>query len=557
MAITIQQQVLEKFKDKTENVKSLPGRLFIDLPREYVKEATRIMFEELKARYTISVGTDARPLHGNFEVLHFFAFDKDNFRVALRFKVPPDDPKIDSITPIIPGANWAEREVRDFIGVEPVGHPDPRRLVLPDDWPEGVYPLRKEVPYNYQPPPTTGCEFKFKEPPPGATALPIGPFFPVLEEPIQFRLFIEGENVVGADHRGFYVHRGIEKLAESQLTYNQIPFLAERICGICGFTHSVCYCQTVEAAAGIEIPLPAKYIRTYCLEMERVHSHLLWLGLACHILGFDTLFMQFWRIREPIMWMAERITGNRKNYGMNLVGGTRRNIPEEIREELLRVIDQTEAETLELCKTLLNDSAFIARTKEVGILTPEEVRLTGALGPTARASGVDIDVRRDHPYQAYPYLNFEVIVLDGCDVLSRALIRVYETIESLKMMRQILKELPEGPTMVKIEEELPPYREYMSATESPRGEDFHYVMLGENNRPYRWKVRAPSYMNIPSVFWMFKPGTTIADAPITIGSVDPCISCTERFEIIDRSTGESQFLSQKEMYEISRKGGRR
>jgi Ni,Fe-hydrogenase III large subunit/Ni,Fe-hydrogenase III component G len=557
MAITVEQQVLEKFKDKATNVKSLPNRLFIDLPREYVKEAVQTIFNELGARYQISVGTDARPLHGNFEILHFFAFDKSNFRVALRFKVPPDDPKIDSITSIIPGANWAEREFRDFIGVEPVGHPDPRRLVLPDDWPEGVHPLRKEVPYNYQPPATTGCEFKFKEPPPGATALPIGPFFPVLEEPIQFRLFVEGENVVGADHRGFYVHRGIEKLGESQLTYNQIPFLAERICGICGFTHSVCYCETVEGAAGIEVPLPAKYVRSYCLEMERVHSHLLWLGLACHILGFDTLFMQFWRIREPIMWMAERITGNRKNYGMNLVGGTRRNIPEEIREELLRVIDQTEKETLELSKTLLNDSAFIARTKEVGILTPEEVRLTGALGPTARASGVDIDVRRDFPYAAYPYLKFDVIVLNGCDVLSRALVRVYETIESLKMMRQILKEFPDGPTMVKIEEELPPYREFMSATESPRGEDFHYVMLGENNRPYRWKVRAPSYMNIPSVFWMFKPGTTIADAPITIGSVDPCISCTERFEIVDRSTGESKFLSQKEMYEISRRGGRK
>lgn len=553
----MEKTVRERFKEKATNIKRSHNCLFMDLPRDYVRESARILFEEMGARYTISVGIDSRPLNGHFEVLHFFAFDKEGLRVGLRFLVPPDDPKIDSITPIIPGANWAEREVRDFIGVEPVGHPDPRRLVLPDDWPEGIYPLRKDVPYNFKPPSSGECGFQFKEPPPGATVLPVGPFYPVLEEPIQFRLFVEGEDIVGADYRGFYVHRGIEKLGESALTYNQIPFLAERICGICGFTHSCCYCQVVESAAGIEIPLRAKYIRSYCLEMERVHSHLLWLGLACHILGFDTLFMQFWRIREPIMWMAERITGNRKNYGINLVGGTRRDIPKEIHEELRRVIDKTEEETLELVKTLLGDSAFIMRTKDVGILTPEEARKTCVLGPTARASGLDVDVRRDFPYAAYPYLDFDVIVLDGCDVLSRALVRAYETIESLKMMRQILRDLPPGPTMLKIEEELPMGAEAVMATESPRGEDFHYVRLGENNRPYRWKVRAPSYMNVPSVLWMFKPGTQIADAPITIGSVDPCISCTERLEIVERQTGNSVFLTQKEMYELSRRGGRK
>lgn len=534
-----------------------PNRLYIDLRKEAVVDAVKIVFNELGARYVISVGTDKRPLNGGYEVLHFFAFDKDHLRFGLRFPIEDEQPKIQSITPIVRGAGWAEREFRDLVGIDIIGHPDPRRLVLADDWPEGLHPLRKDFPYDYKPPSDSSAAFQFKQPPEGTTAVVVGPFFPVLEEPSQWRLFVDGENVVGCDYRGFYVHRGIEKLGDSALTYNQIPFIAERICGICGYVHSCSYCQAIEEAAGIEIPRRAAFIRSFILEMERVHSHLLWIGLAGHIIGFDTVFMQCWRIREPIMWLAEKITGNRKNYGMNLVGGVRRDIPKEMHDEIRAVLDRVEKESMELAATIEGDTPLVMRLRDVGIFTYEEAWSMGAVGPTARGSGVNIDVRRDHPYAAYDELDFDVVVYDGCDVLARTLVRVGELFESIKIMRQCLERMPEGPIMAEITEEIPAFREGMHAVEAPRGEVFHYVLTGEDNRPYRWKVRAPSYQNIQSVPLMFKEGTTIADVPISLGSFDPCFSCTERMEIVDRRTGKSWFITEKELTQMSREATRR
>lgn len=533
-----------------------PHRLYVTIDRDAVLDAADSLFNELKARYVISAGIDKRPLGEGFEVLHFLAFDKDNLRCALQIPLDAERPCIRSITSLIPGAGWAEREFRDLLGIESEGHPDPRLLVLPDGFPEGLYPLRRDYPYDYQPPLENGRTFPFKEPPEGTTVVVIGPFFPVLEEPSQWRVFVDGELVVGCDYRGFYNHRAIEKMGDSVLTYNQIPFIAERICGICGYVHSCSYCQAVEEAAGIKVPLRARVIRTLLLELERLHSHLLWVGLACHIIGFDTIFMQSWRVREPIMWLAEYLTGSRKNYGINLIGGVRRDVTKDQHERILQVVDRIEGETTELAGTLTRDTALIARLEGVGVFTPEEVRLTGAIGPTARGSGVAIDVRKDHPYAAYDLIEFDVVTHDGCDILARTLVRVGEIFESIKIMRQCvkwLKELPEGQLMAELPEEIPAYRHGMNAVEAPRGEVFHYVLTGENNRPYRWRIRAPSYQNIQAVPVMFKPGTTIADVPITLGSVDPCFSCTERMEFVDVKSGQIKVLTETELYELSRR----
>ena len=191
------------------------------------------------------------PSPGKFLVAHDFAFDRDHLLCSVLTYLPADNPKVDSISDVVPGANWAEREIRDLVGIEPVGHPYPKRLVLPDGWPDGVHPLRKDVPWNQVP---EGFdeerEFKFDEPPEGCTVVPFGPFHPTLDEPAHFRLYVEGEMVRGCEYRGFMVHRGIEKLAESVLTYNDIPMMAERICGICGCVHNVAYAQAVESGRG-------------------------------------------------------------------------------------------------------------------------------------------------------------------------------------------------------------------------------------------------------------------------------------------------------------------
>jgi Ni,Fe-hydrogenase III large subunit len=466
--------------------------------------------------------------------------------------LPPDNPRIDSISDVVPAANWAEREIRDLIGVEPVGHPYPKRLVLPDGWPDGVHPLRKdfawnEVPENFDP----DGEFKFEEPPEGCTVVPFGPFHPTLDEPAHFRLYVEGEMVRGCEYRGFMVHRGIEKLAESVLSYNDIPMLAERICGICGCVHSVAYVQAVEAAAALKVPPRAEYVRTIMLEIERLHSHLLWVGLACHIVGFDTLFMQSFRIREPIMWIAEKISGNRKTYALCVVGGVRCDITYDARTELRQVLDKLEAEWTEVAAAVSKDKNIQKRTRGVGIADPTLVKNAGLVGPVARAAGVDIDCRLDHPYAAYDRVDFDVITADGCDVWSRVLVRMQEVFQSINIIRQCLEKMPDGPIDLKIEDELPAGRIGLSSVEAPRGESHHFVITGENNRPRRWRVRAPTYQNLQAVPMMIKD-QQIADMTISLGSIDPCFSCTDRLETIDLRSGTVKVWSQKELLNLTR-----
>jgi Ni,Fe-hydrogenase III large subunit/Ni,Fe-hydrogenase III component G len=560
-ADTIAERLLERLDGALREVSTpAPGRLYVTIDREAVMSATRLLFEELEARYVISVGADRRAAGHGFEALHCFAFDPQHLRCVVRVPLDPARPALPSITPIVPGASWAELEMRDMLGIECEGHPDPRPLMLPDDFPPDVHPLRKDVPYDFEVASVPIEErrergFLYRQPPAGATVVQLGPFFPVLEEPSQWRLFVDGENVVGADYRGFFCHRAIEKLADSKLNYNQGVGLAERICGICGCVHSTSYCQSVEEAAGLEVPLRARVIRTLMLELERLQSHLLWLGLACHIVGFDFVFMQAWRLREPLMGVAEHLSGSRKHFGVNLVGGTRFDVPRDKHERVLAALAEVERESLLLVKAISDDDALVSRLKGVGVLTPDEVRRMGAVGPTARASGIAIDARRDHPFAAYPLIPFEVVTHDGCDVLGRTLVRAGEMFESVKIMRAtiaLLAELPEGGIMGEVPETLPAGREGLGAVEAPRGEVFHYVRLGERNGPERWRVRAPSYQNLQTVPLMFKPGTQIADVPIALGSVDPCFSCTERTEIVDRARGTTRVLGAAELESLAR-----
>ncbi|MGD9498629.1 MAG: NADH-quinone oxidoreductase subunit C, partial [Armatimonadota bacterium] len=488
------------------------NRLYLTIDPGAVVDAADELFNAMGARYVISAGTDQRADHGAFLVSHFFSFDADDIYVAVHARVPESVARIDSITPTVPGAGWAERELRDVIGVEPVGHPDPRRLVLADDWPDGVYPLRCDFSTADRPAPAQGVQMPLKEIPEGAVMVPVGPYFPTQHEPESFAVFVDGEVVVGSDYRGFYNHRGIEKLGCSDLTYNQIPFVAERICGICGFVHSCAYCMAVEEAAGIEVPRRARYIRTIFLELERLHSHLLWTGVAGHIVGFDTLFMQTWRMREPLMWLCERLTGNRKTYGMNLVGGVRRDIPNEAHADIEKVLAEIEREWSVLVDAVPGDRTLMARLRDVGYLSHEEARAVCALGPTARGSGHAIDVRVDHPYAAYDELEVHKVVEQGCDTLARTLVRLAETPIAIGIIRQALAQMPEGPIRAEIEEEIPAGLEGIAAVEAPRGESFHWELTGENNRPARWRVRAPTYANQQAI-GMMNEGDTLADVP--------------------------------------------
>ncbi|MCL6451502.1 MAG: nickel-dependent hydrogenase large subunit [Acetobacteraceae bacterium] len=375
--------------------------------------------------------------------------------------------------------------------------------------------------------------------------IPVGPQHPALKEPALFMFDVDGEVVVDAQVRLGYNHRGIEKACESR-SYLRCIYLIERICGICSHSHTTCFCQGVEELLGLEIPPRARFIRTVVAELERIHSHLLWLGVAGHEVGFDTLFMYTWRDRELVQDVLEMISGNRVNYAINTVGGVRRDLDPSVVEKTLRAIDLLEERTHYYQKVATGETTFMARMRGVGKLSREKALELCAVGPFARASGVDIDVRRDDPYAAYNEIPFQVIVLDWGDVLARAVVRVLELYQSYNIVRYALKSLPDGPVAVKAPRKVPP-GEVVSRYEAPRGEDIHYIRSNGTEMPERVKVRAPTLGNLPAVVESLKGGY-VADIPITVASIDPCLSCTDRIvELRDLSSGREQRMTWQEL----------
>ncbi|MFC1453756.1 nickel-dependent hydrogenase large subunit [Verrucomicrobiota bacterium] len=362
--------------------------------------------------------------------------------------------------------------------------------------------------------------------------IPIGPQHPALKEPAGFQLVLEGERIYEASVRLGYNHRGVEKACE-QRTYIQDIYLLERVCGICSHSHTSAFVQAVEEIAGLQIPPRASYIRTLIAELERVHSHLLWLGVAGHEVGFDTLLMYTWRDREIVMDILAAISGNRVNYGMNTIGGVRRDVSAEQMADIGKALDAFEERTKYYIQVATEESTLIARLSKVGYLSNADALKLGTIGPTGRASGVDTDTRRDDPYAAYSDLDFKVITDDHCDVYGRVLVRVGELMETYKMIRQIIKQMPEGPITVKAPRKIPA-GEAFSRYEAPRGEDVHYVRANGSDKPERVKVRAPTLANLSSVAKMME-NNNLADAPIIIAAIDPCFSCTDRALVLKES----------------------
>jgi NADH-quinone oxidoreductase subunit D len=359
--------------------------------------------------------------------------------------------------------------------------------------------------------------------------VPLGPQHPALKEPGNFMLLLEGEEIVDATLRLGYNHRGIEKAAESR-NFVQAMYLIERVCGICSHAHATCYVTNVENIAGLEVPKRAQAIRVVIGELERIHSHLLWLGVAAHEIGFDTLFMYSWRDREYVMDALEAISGNRVHYSMNTIGGVRRDIDKETLEDVLKKLDMLEERTHYYIKLATQEPTLHARTKGVGVLPTEEALKRDACGPLLRASAVAKDVRKDDPYLIYGELDFNVITSDSCDVYGRLYVRVFEILESVKILRQVLKNLPEGAIAVKPPVKIPP-GEWATRYEAPRGEDVHYVKSDGGLNPARVKVRAPTLANFESVAYMLT-GDQLADAPLIIAAIDPCFSCTDRATLV-------------------------
>lgn len=366
--------------------------------------------------------------------------------------------------------------------------------------------------------------------------VPIGPQHPALKEPGHFEFSVDGEIVTGASVRLGYVHRGIEKAAE-QRNWVQNLYLLERVCGICSHVHALAYCLGVERLAGVEAPPRAQAIRVLTAELERIHSHLLWVGVAAHDAGFETLFMYSWRDREKVMDLLEALSGNRVNYSVNLLGGVKYDIDAALAGEILDGIDFLEERTRHYLDVVSSDTLFRARTRGIGVTTAKEAERLGEVGPTARASNVRRDIRVEAPYAAYPAFPVRIVLETAGDLEARFLVRLKELHESYRLIRLILADLPGGPLTVARMPRKIQAGETISRVEAPRGELFYFIKSNGTDQPERIKIRTPTLCNLASVVAL-APGHHLADIPMLLVGVDPCFSCNDRTVVVRRSDGE-------------------
>ena len=393
--------------------------------------------------------------------------------------------------------------------------------------------------------------------------IPVGPIHPALKEPIRLDLGVDGEEIVDVDVIVGQVHRGIEWLGMNRNNPIQNIYLAERVCGICNICHPFAYVMAVEQAAGITPSERSEYIRVIIAEMERIHSHLLWAGVAAHEIGFDSVFYLVWRIREEIMDLIEYVTGNRVTKAMFQIGGVRRDITEEQFPRIRQSLNYYKAIFNQLKTVFLDDRTIRMRTRNVGILKTEDALKLLACGPTGRASGVPKDVRQDQAYGAYADLDIKAVtpdVLTGSivgDVYDRIVVRLLEVKQSVEIIERCLEEMPAGailvePKMAKVLNTLKKAEgEGVGRAEAPRGEVIHYVRLEAGRETLAtWKIRAPTYVNLMSIPTILKGGQ-IADVPIAFASIDPCMSCTNRATVVDSKTKNKSFLTDKELHELS------
>ncbi|MDD1680212.1 MAG: nickel-dependent hydrogenase large subunit [Methanoregula sp.] len=372
----------------------------------------------------------------------------------------------------------------------------------------------------------------------------IGPHHPALKEPVNFKVIADGEKIVRLELDLSYNHRGVEKAAEQRDFIRVLPLL-ERVCGICSHSHSTAFAKGIEEIMQVGIPPRAQYIRTIIAELERMHSHLLWLGVAAHLIGFNTLFMWTWRDREAVQDTLEEMSGNRVHYNMNEIGGVRCDLtPAQVNAALGR-LPNLEERINKYVDMVNYEETMLIRFRGVGRLSKEEALRYGTVGPTARASGVDYDVRKDDPYLAYADAPWNVVTDTHGDVYGRTRVRVWELQESLGIVRFCLENLPEGPIRVPVPKNAPK-GEILSRYEAPRGELAHFIRTNGTDKVERVDIRTPTLANWTSVA-MCLVNQNIADIPVIVAAIDPCLSCTSRITLLDNRTKKAGVMSFDEL----------
>ena len=375
--------------------------------------------------------------------------------------------------------------------------------------------------------------------------IPIGPQHPALKEPGLFKFVVDGEIITGASVRLGYAHRGIEKAAEER-NWVQNLYLIERVCGICSHFHAFAYSLAVEQLANVQAPPRAQAIRTLVAELERIHSHFLWMGVSAHEAGFDTLFMYAWRDREKVMDLLEELTGNRVNYSANLLGGVKFDVNPAQTQSIRSTLDFLEERVRHYQDVVTHDEMFLQRTRGIGVMTRSQAEVMGAVGPTARASNVPRDLRTTAPYAAYSQFPVQMILDTRGDLEARFEVRLEELFESIRLIREILNAIPESELTARMPRRIPA-GEAVVRLEAPRGEVFYFIKSNGTDKPERLKIRTPTICNLNSVVRL-AVGHQLADAPMILAGIDPCFSCNDRMVQVSKASDGSEYsMSWKEL----------
>lgn len=491
-----------------------------------LKEHAEVLCSDGTYSLTAMFANDERSIKGYFAIYCIFA-GGGTFKGLKGVLYPRESLSFSSLAPSFPNAAWYEREIHDLFGLVPVGHPDLRRLVLHENWPAGLYPLRKDwdekmhVPVANVPYPMNSVQGE------GIFEVPVGPIHAGIIEPGHFRFSQSGEQIINLDAKLFFTHRGIEKGVEG-LSIQLALYQAERICGTCSVSHALSYAQAIETMANISIPQRAESIRGLAAELERLYNHIGDIGNLCAGLGFAVGMSHGSRLKELLMRLNETLTGNRFLRGLVIPGGVSMDITAIFCWEIQKTLDHLDDEFTDMMKMLTDNSAFLDRVNRTGIVTRHAALDLGAVGVAARASGIDIDMRRDHPYSIYKDVKFAVPVRTSGDVAARLWIRADEVEQSIYIIRKIIDHMPGrlGELAVNIPQ-IKAYSSGLGWSESPRGGNLHWLMMGENNTIYRYFVRSASYHNWP-VVTVAAPDNIIPDFPLINKSFELCYACLDR-----------------------------
>ena len=499
--------------------------LHLHAPPELAGALCSLFYKKYQGRLAGVFAEDARAEEHVFFVYYLYVLDAAHGFALVRVPIAADHPELNSLTSAVPAANWQEREIQDLFGIKLLGHPNPRRCVLHDDWPE-VYPLRKDFALPTKLPPFTGVRHRFREVEgEGVFQIPVGPVHAGIIEPGHFLFSVAGEPVLYLQLRMFYVHKGIEKLFE-HLPISHGVRLAESISGDSGFAHATAFCHAVERAAEVEAPARARALRTLCLELERLYNHVADIGAICTDVAFVTAHMHAMRLKEQVLRLNEDLTGNRLLRGMACLGGVRFDFENDQLRALAKFVDGFEREFNDLVELIRGNSGLRDRLETTGVLSPQVARDLGIVGIAGRASGFDHDLRRDFPHDFYDQVQFTVPVFTEGDVQHRMVVRREEVLQSFGIIRQVIAKLPAGPIHA-VMPDIPPDRIALGFVEGWRGEIFHWIHTAPGNRLARCKVKDPSLQNWPALSEAIM-GNIVPDFPVVNKSFNLTYAGTDR-----------------------------